>query len=273
MLVAVLALGLVAVACGDDDDDDDNGGDAPASTRESDSGDDSDATQEADDEPTKEAGDNADDNGGGASGTLRDVESFEYELVFEGDIAGLAQAFGPGAGGAEGLPEGELKMTGAFAAPDRARLTVGIGDETLFGTIVIGDEQWVNFAGSWIGPTPADGPAGDSVLAFDFVEGFDQEGLNCDGDSEKVNGVDAIKCSIDSEDIAALQSLFATLGEDANPSDIPEDFEFEIWIAEDGGFPVRMSFSGTDPETDSKIAVTMNITNIGGDVTIEPPQT
>lgn len=266
LLAAIMALSLVAIACGDDDDDDDddNGGGTATAT----------ATAPVDDDADDGDDDDDDDDSAGVvtGGSLTDVTSFEYELVFEGDLADLASAFAP-TGDAADIPEGELRMSGAFKAPDRARFEINIGDEALLGVVVIGAEQWLNIGGQWIGPTPADTPADENVLAFDFAEDFDTEGLKCEGDSEDVNGVEAVRCSLSREDLDELADVLAAFGEDVDSSEIPEDFEFEVWVAKDGGYPVRVSFGGTDPTTGANLGFTMNISNINGDVEIEPPTT
>lgn len=252
LLVLSLAFSAAFVACGDDDDDD--------------KGEKATATATASPRATERAGGQQ----GGRAGNIADLKSFEYQMTITG-LADLVGALGaaPGAGAP---PSGEFKVKGAYKAPDRASFTMTIAGQEL-SSVVIGKDQWVKIGGTWLGPTPADGDAKDSVLAIAFWDkGFQTEGadIRCpDAKSEKVNGVDAQRCTLDTKDI---RKLAEALGEDADFGEL-KDFKLDVWLAKDGGYPVRFEFTAVDSKTNKPIGLKFELTNINGDVKIEAPRT
>jgi hypothetical protein len=140
---------------------------------------------------------------------------------------------------------------------------------------IIGNQQWVNFAGVAQGPIPADGTAEDLTLAADFI---DQETLNTTlrdfdcGKTEEVNGVRAVKCDGDLEDFKRAQNQFGGLFTDTTVSQVTA-FNASIWIAEQGGYAVKADTRMAGKTTDGKdfaLALAMNITDIGQVTEITP---
>jgi hypothetical protein len=217
--------------------------------------------------------------GGGSglpsTGSLLDLDSYRYEIRFQGSgsiVSGLGIPDDiSGQGGSGNL---DITMKGAWIKPDKAQLEMDLGGFVLRQT-VIGNQQWTTLAGQTVGPERAEpGAAEELVLAASFIEegnipeNLDE--LDCDN-RESVNGVQAIRCDADKEDFERMSGGFNEfLGSEVEDID---DFNMKVWVAEQGGYVVKMDLAmkGTDSgNTDFSLSMALNVTDINSVREIAP---
>jgi hypothetical protein len=196
------------------------------------------------------------------------------------ELEGLESIFTESMSGLTGEEPGtvpatmELEVSGAFVAPDKAEAHMrisGVTDE--LSMTVIGDQQWMKWGDLTMGPTAFEGTLSDMSLAEAMWGGFSEEAgdLTCSSEKkETVNGVPSRYCGIDQASFAELTSLF---GGTEEMGDIDE-LSLDMWLAEDGGWPVRMRahVAGTDQsgqEFDARLE--MDITDVNTEIDIETP--
>jgi hypothetical protein len=213
-----------------------------------------------------------------APGSLGDLDSYRYSMKM--DLKGLESILAESMGGVTGEEPGatpetmHLEVSGAFVAPDKAEAHMsisGITDE--LSMTVIGDQQWMKWGDLAMGPSPFEGDLSDMSLAEAMWGGFSEGagGLTCASEkNETVNDVPSRYCGIDQASFEQLASLF---GGTEEMGDIDE-MSLEMWLAEDGGWPVRLRVhvAGTDEsgqEMDAKLE--MDITDANKEIDIKPP--
>jgi hypothetical protein len=146
----------------------------------------------------------------------------------------------------------EFRSEGAFVAPDRLQQSC---DGEVFGlvvreyAIVIGDQVWVRNSqmnGEFIEGTPQF--CGPDLSPVGLTEDFDgDELIALDGTLETVNGIESVRYDLDESFLEKIASLTGTFGDPGDLDDLdylPEDFAFDVWIwlARDGGWPVKAEF-------------------------------
>ncbi len=233
LLVSVMAMAFVA--CGDDDDSDDSGGSGGSS-----------------------AGSPAASGGAVTPANFSKLKSYEFDMT----LTGVSADFVPSAQGA--APPEKVEMSGAFIAPDKMRFTMKLRGEEL-AVVVIGKDQWVKLGGSWVGPQP--GGQAESVIG-DLGDGIASSNVKCENAKpEKVNGVDALRCSLSQGDIEKI-------AKSANPGSATDvsDTKVNLWIAKDGGYPVKLEFTAKDKKTSKDIGVKFELKNVNGNVKIDAPK-
>jgi len=213
-----------------------------------------------------------------APGSLTGLDSYRYSMKME--LEGLESllteqmAAIPGQDPTAMAEALELEIEGAFVAPDKAesRMRIsGVDDELVL--IVIGNQQWVQLGDMAIGPMETTGDVSELDFALMMWEEFSEEagGLTCASEKkETVNDVSTNYCGIDKATFEQLSSLF---GGTEEMGDIDE-MSLEMWLAEDGGWPVRLRVhvAGTDEsgqEFDAKLE--MDVTDVNKDIEIKPP--
>jgi len=185
-----------------------------------------------------------------------------------------------------------LTMEGEFEAPDRLGCTISgslsgtkVGEDNL---VVIGEDAWVD-TGTGFQATSAD----DSAVVNDldlcpgsprFWAGFDflQDPSSIPGQPDTMNGVDATRYAL-GEAAAALKSI----------GFLPAELEgmtintFDVWVAEDGGWPVALDMDITadaqaaaetfgipagEAGQQARITMRVDITDVNaGDIHVAPP--
>lgn len=213
-----------------------------------------------------------------AAGSFGGLNSYRYTMSME--LEGLQSLLGeqmaalPGQDPTALADHLEMEISGAFVAPDKAESHMrisGVDDELVL--TVIGDQQWVSMGDMAIGPIAAMGDVSDLDFALLMWEGFSEEagGLTCASEKqETVNDIATRYCGIDSASFEQLTSLF---GGTEETGDVDE-MDLEMWLAEDGGWPVRLRVhvAGTDEtgqEYDAKLD--MDVTDVNEDIDISPP--
>lgn len=211
-----------------------------------------------------EADDGFEDDAG-----FEDDDGFEGNGDFLTDLAGFADLesyrFTIEVQGELDDPEGDLgelselgsvtiafQSEGAFVAPDRLQLSCEgdfLGFDLSEDVIIIGEQSWVR--NSQTGGEFVEGMAqfcGPDLSPAGFTEDFDADDLAAlEGTVETVNGVEAVRYDLDQsflEQLAALAGAFGDPGDLDDFEDLPEDFAFRLvlWLARDGGWPVRFEF-------------------------------
>jgi len=211
-----------------------------------------------------------------APGSLTGLNSYRYtmKMELEGLESALAEqmaAIQDPTAMAESL---EMEISGAFVAPDRAESHMrisGVDDEVAL--TVIGNQQWVKFGDLAIGPMETTDDVSELDFALMMWEAFEEEagGLTCASEKkETVNDVPTNYCGIDKATYEQLTSLF---GGTEEMGDIDE-MSLEMWLAEDGGWPVRLrvNMEGTDESgQEFKAKLDMDVTDANEDIEINPP--
>jgi hypothetical protein len=202
---------------------------------------------------------------GSGPGNLNDLsglQSFRWDVTVGGAGALLSAAGFPSLDGSDAS---EFTAHGAYIAPDQGQVEVAVAGFEYKQTIK-GDQQWTSIAGVTTGPVAAT----DSADALIYVTAFfdpatlaEPTDLDC-GDSEDVNGVEAIRCETTKADEIAA----GLAGEDAEI----DEASFVIWVAEEGDFIVKYDFkaSGSAAGQDFEWSLVANITDINNVGSIEP---
>ena len=235
----------------------------------------------------REGSPSASPSGGGSSAQAMgcefpsDIKSFRFEMTMKANLPSTPEAGTPAAdeplgdflGALSGLM-GDMKMEGAVIAPDRSSMEMTVGGHEFGSFVQVGSQQWMKVAGltDWT-ETPA---SDESELLFspmDFCETAEEDlssalaGL--EGDKETVNGIETVHYHLDQADLTFFQDFLG------GAEDLPNEFNMDVWMAEDGDWPVRMSFeaSGEDDEGQPlsfEIFIEFKDFN-DSSITIEPP--
>ena len=167
-------------------------------------------------------------------------------------------------------------VEGAFVAPDRTQVkvkgklgTLDLQEET----ITIGGRTWVRGDGGWEEGEATFG-SGDFSPAS-FLEDFDADELRVlKPTKETVNGVRSLRYKIGRADIEELAKLGALFGGEGGVEDLPKTFDIDLWLAEEGRWPVRlvMSATGEAEGGEFNFEFSMDVTDVNDEsIEIEPP--
>jgi len=252
-LLVLLFAGLLAACGGDGDEKEAAEQQAPAAAE---------ATTGATPEE-----DGATDETAAPAEAFADLESYRIEMRFtlEGGSGGASEALA-------------MDLEGAFVAPDRSQATVSarLGElELEEETITIGDQTWVKTGDVWV-----EGEAQFDISDLSpasLLEDLQPDQLRVlKPTKEAVNGVDSLRYSIDRTDIESLGSLSTLFGDGEGLEDLPEDFDIDLWLAEDGGWPVRLTMVAQgviDGGDEISLDFSLDITDVNdAGIEIEPPE-
>jgi len=189
----------------------------------------------------------------------------------------VAIRFTLGGGAAEEAEALSMNLEGAFVAPDRSQtnVTAHLGDlELREETIAVGDRTWVKAGDSWVEDEPQFRLGDLSPSAF--LEDFDPDEFRLLTPTEEtVNAVPSLRYSIGREDVVSLRGLSALLGEGESLQDLPEQFDIDLWLARDGGWPVRITMTARgaiDGGEEISLDFSLDVTDANNPaIVIEPP--
>jgi hypothetical protein len=293
-LALVLGLSLLAACGGGEDEEGEEEATATAAgatTAAAPASDDVDATgtpQASATSTPREGSPTASPSGGGSAQEVgcefpSDIESFRFEMTLKANLPTTPEAETPESeeplgdflGALTGLM-GDMKMEGSIIVPDRSSMQMTIGGHEFGSFVQIGSQSWAKVAGltDW-----TEEPASEEGFLFspiDFCESAEEDissalsGL--DGEEETVNGIQTVHYHIDKAD---LPSFGEFLGGTEDTGDLPEEFAMDIWLAEDGDWPVRMNFEASGDDGDGQplsfeISVEFKDFN-DSSIKIEPP--
>jgi hypothetical protein len=210
-----------------------------------------------------------------------DIGSFRFEMTMKASLPSTPEAtpggedLGGFLGALSGLM-GDMKMEGAYIKPDRSSMVMTVGGHEFSSFIQIGSQSWMKVAGltDWTEQSSEESEFMFSPL--DLCESA-EESLSTslsqlEGKKETVNGIKAIHYHIDKADLTFLQGL---LGDTEDLGELPDEFNMDVWLAEDGDWPVRMTFKASG-EDDNGEALSFDISIEFKDfndssIKIEPP--
>jgi hypothetical protein len=271
LLAAALMAGvLLLVACGEEKEEAAEETPAAAETTAPAEGETPEATAEETEAETSEA--TAEEGAEFSPSALEDLDSYRYnvQLTIEG-------AGGEEAAGFEG-PFG-MSQEGAFVAPDshQAKCSFDMGPLSMEEEVIsIGGETWVKSSES-----PSFEKAEPTFCTGDLTPAEIASSLSSEdirklkGEKEEVNGVDAVHYSLDKAGLEELLGLAQALGAE-DTEQLPEDltFDIDIWLAEDGGWPVKTIFAFSGDQDGQQISFTLeaDVTDVNDpDIKIEAP--
>ena len=170
-----------------------------------------------------------------------------------------------------------LDLEGAFVAPDRSQIHVSARLDDLKleeESITVGEQTWVKTGDNWVEGEPEFQLS--DLSPGSLLEELGPEQLRLLKPSkETVNGVDSLRYSIDRADVETLRSLGALFGQDGGLENLPEEFNVGLWLAEDGGWPVRVTMTARgamDGGEEMSLDFSMDITDVNDpDIKVEPP--
>ena len=186
-----------------------------------------------------------------------DIKSFRFTMTLKANMptttpeAGTGEEALSGLLGALGGLMGDMTMEGAIISPDRSSMEMTVGGNEFGSFIQIGSQSWMKVAGltDWT-ESPASEDSGFLFSPMDFCQST-EENLSTvlsqlEGKKETVNGIKAVHYHVEKADLALLADL---LGGTEDLSELQE-FTLDVSLAEDGKWPVRMSFkaSGQDEQ-------------------------
>ena len=168
----------------------------------------------------------------------------------------------------------DMRMEVAFVAPDRAELHLRLGDLEIAG-VATGEKSWVKYGNERWEESSEEAAGlnllGDLCLGFSFpdVTGFEAE-------EETTNGVSTRHYHVDQNDLPQLVNF---LGEGPlAPEEIVgllDKVIVDLWLAEDGDWPVRMEAEGRgkdDQGNEASLSLFMEVKDLNDpDIRIEPP--
>jgi hypothetical protein len=202
--------------------------------------------------------------------SLADLKSFRYSITMHIEIPGLEDELFPGF--AALLSDVEIR--GASVAPDKSEMQMTLGESgQVMGAVVIGERTWFSSGEEW---TETPNRASDvSLLSPEKVSGsvIDEEAFaGAKPTKEKLNGVDALHYTANQSGLGSLREL---LGVAEPENDVPVETRMDLWLTEDGGYPVRLMIDarGKDAEGEEvSVQLEMNVTDLNDPgIEIEPP--
>jgi len=202
--------------------------------------------------------------------SLAKLKSFRYSLTMHIALPEMENELLPGL--ADFLSDVEIR--GASVAPDKSEMQMVLGKAgKTIGAVVIGDKTWFSSGEEWT-ETP-DGALDVSLLSPDTVSSsvIDQEAFaGTEPAKEAISGVDTLHYTATQSGLGSLREL---LGLVELENDAPVETKMDLWLTEDGGYPVRMVIDakGTDTEgREVSIQLEMNVTDLDDPgIEIEPP--
>jgi len=202
--------------------------------------------------------------------SLTELKSFRYSITMHIEIPGLEDELFPGF--AALLSDVEIR--GASVAPDKSEMQMTLGESgQVMGAVAIGERTWFSSGEEWT-ETP-NGAPDVSLLSPEKVSGsvIDEEAFaGAKPTTEKMNGVDALHYTANQSGLGALREL---LGVAEPENDVPVETRMDLWLTEDGGYPVKLMIDagGTDTEgREMSIHLEMNVTDLNDPgIEIVPP--
>jgi len=170
-----------------------------------------------------------------------------------------------------------LDLEGSYVAPDRSQIRVSAhqGDLQLEEeSIAIGGQTWVKTGGTWV-----EGEAEFQLSDFSPASLLGELGPEqlrlLKPSKETINGVDTLRYNVGRADIETLRALGSLLDQDGGLENLPEEFNVGLWLAEDGGWPVRITMTtrgATNSGEEVNLDFSMDITDVNNPgIQIEAP--
>ncbi|MFQ5471726.1 MAG: hypothetical protein ACE5FA_02410 [Dehalococcoidia bacterium] len=210
---------------------------------------------------------------------LQDFESYRYSLELKLDAPAFEETSSPLpddplSAFAEALSSlfSDMRLQGAFSAPDRSQVLLDFEGEELEWRS-IGDRTWVRFGDKWEEqePSASNELLTPEIVCEDIVLDIASSLADAAVEDATINGIDAYHYSVDSEDLENIPPLLASAGS----GDLPDDLNFDVWLAKEGLWPVQLSFSASDTDESGQtveLSLDMQVRDINDPgILIEPP--
>jgi len=224
---------------------------------------------------------------GGAEGqvaascdSIRDIRSYRYTINLKLKTPAFDSG-GPSATPASPLSAfadalqalfSDLKLDGAYRAPDRTQAVLRFQDEELE-LRQVGDKSWIRVENTWREQDPEEEATTltPEVVCRDIVDEITPSLANVDSERDTINGIEADHYQLDEADLTRLPELLGT-----NPqTDLPEQFRVDVWLAREGRFPVRLDVGAEDEDAQGNpiaLSLFMEFRDLNDPgITVEPP--
>jgi hypothetical protein len=193
--------------------------------------------------------------------SIQDVASFRYTIRLKLDLPGLPTPPGAVDGGLveptadpfdalAGILLGlfsDLQVEGAFVAPDRTRAVLHVGGQEVEVRTIDG-RSWVRLGDVWQEETAPTEIAflSPQTLCGEIVPDLGEALAGAPWSPETLDGVATRHYHLDEADSPQLGGLLGT----ENDTDLPAESQVNIWLAQEGGWPVRFQIeaSGRDDQ-------------------------
>lgn len=209
---------------------------------------------------------------------LSSIESYRYSLnlgldtpAFDGDVG--RSSTDPLNTFSDALTAlfSDIELEGAYVAPDRTQVVLTFEGEELEWRS-IGERNWVRFEDEWEEQPPGDDDIlTPQIVCDDIVEDLTVSFDGVGAEEETVNGVETYHYALGREDIERLPDILGGAGTD----DVPEEIEFDIWLAQDGLWLMKIAVEATDADEDGqpvRLSLGMELRDVNDDgIAIEPP--
>ena len=205
----------------------------------------------------------------GSAEALNKLKSYRYVISVKGTGIEAAQ---PGAGAQP--QSGSFTMEGAHVSPDREYIKFGASDSgagAAIGSleaISIGSRTWIKMGEQWI-ESPA--MQGAQLKGLSPAESWSDMSKDFPSNSVKPAGKETVNGVPSQHYTMTLPNWGADLGLAGATGDASGD----VWVAEDGQWPVRVVVKASIQQTGGtkgEVEFTMNITNINdASIKIDPP--
>jgi len=229
---------------------------------------------------------------GGAEGeaaascdSISEIQSYRYSINLKLDSPAFDQAQAqattssgtpapPLSAFAEALEAlfSDLKLEGAFRAPDRTQVVLRFKNEELE-LREVGDQSWIRVGAGWHqqDPTQDETILTPDVVCKDIVEEIAPSLGEVDAQRETVNNVDTDHFRLDKADVKRLPELLGAGPE----TDLPDKFQVDVWLAREGRFPVRLDIGAQDTDEQGNpigLSLFMEFRDLNDPgIAIEPP--
>jgi hypothetical protein len=165
----------------------------------------------------------------------------------------------------------DLKLEGAFRAPDRTQAVLRFRGE-LLELREVGGRSWIAVGNTWREQQPGEATAlTPSVVCKDIVDEITPSLADADSNREAVNNVDSEHYQLNETDLKRLPEL---LGTDPQAK-LPEKYQVDVWLAREGRFPVRLQIGAEDKDEQGNpisLSLFMEFRDLNDPgITVEPP--
>ena len=217
----------------------------------------------------------------GTAGKLADLNSYRFNMKIEGSggpLSDVATNLGAFQGGTQTANQSlQMEVAGSYVKPDRGQQTLKLGNFTVDFT-TIGKQQWTKVFGIQSGPDSSTRSTED----YSFAASIWDDGLSdsfsafgCTG-NETVNGVQAKKCGLDAGQLTSLiDALGGLTGDPTSGIKSIASGNMQAWLAQQGNYPVRISFDLKGKGNDTKdfsLKFNLDITDVNNTgIKIDPP--
>jgi hypothetical protein len=167
----------------------------------------------------------------------------------------------------------DFRIQGAHVAPDRTQAVLQFQQEEVE-LRAIGERRWERLGDVWReeeGLSEEIGFLTPVLICEDVLQEIGPELEQREGVSELLNGVKSDRYTLDRTDLAQLPDVLGT-GPEAQ---LPDQFRVDVWLASDGGWPVRLDISSEDTDDRGNpisVRLAMELRDIDDrGISIEPP--